>query len=145
MNELTQQLKADFQAYEAALNGQAATPLHQRRREAFGAFEQQGFPTTRHEEWKYSNVKSLVAGHFNWNADSDFSQQDADSLEIPDLKGNVLYFVNGTYRADLSTVVSPREELELLPLAEAFRTHTAVLEEHFGRYVPTDNLSLIHI
>ena len=139
MNELTQQLTAEFKAYEAALNGQAGTALHQRRRQAFGAFEQLGIPTTRHEEWKYSNLKPLMAEHFNWNAPSDFSPQEAEDLQIPDLEGNILYFVNGNYRPDLSTIVSPREQLELLPLAEAFCSHAPVVEEHFARYVPTDN------
>ena len=45
-----------FQQIESRLNGSAARPLHAVRRKALEAFQRQGVPTTRHEEWKYTNV-----------------------------------------------------------------------------------------
>lgn len=38
--------------------------LNALREAGFAAFEQQGFPTTRHESWKYTNLKDLAAIDF---------------------------------------------------------------------------------
>ena len=45
-----------FHQIESRLNGAAAGPLHAVRRKALEAFQRQGVPTTRHEEWKYTNI-----------------------------------------------------------------------------------------
>ncbi len=60
-----------FQQIESRLNGSAAGPLHAVRRKALEAFQHQGVPTTRHEEWKYTNVlPSLGADYTTAHADA---------------------------------------------------------------------------
>ena len=52
------------EAYEAAsstVNGASAQPFHVARAQAMRAFLHIGIPTTRHEEWKYTNVMPLAA------------------------------------------------------------------------------------
>ncbi len=99
-NDLKQQLVADFQATEGRLNGETKTDVHQTRREAMQNFEKLGFPTIKHEEWKYSNVSNLVKQAFDFNAKTDFGAAELETLLIPNLQGNVLYFINGIYNAE---------------------------------------------
>ena len=93
-NTLNKHLQSDFQAFENGLNGNAVKPIHQIRKSAFDTFSKLNFPTIRHEEWKYSNVKSITEKAYNFNAKSDFSKKDLDQLPIPNLTGNILYFIN---------------------------------------------------
>ncbi len=132
--DLKAQLVADFQASETRLNGASKTPFFQRKKDALNAFDKLGFPTIRHEEWKYSNVKGLVNQVFDFNAPGQVTPADVEALRIPNLEGNILYFVNGVFHPELSIVVSPESELKILNFGEAARQFPAVVEQHFAKY-----------
>ncbi len=132
-------LLAQFQAIESRLNGNAESVVHQRRRAAFHEFDRLGFPTLRHEEWKYSNVANLLNQSFEFEALSDLNATDLESLQIPNLVGNVLYFVNGRYRADLSTIISPTTELQISSFAEAIQSQPDAINLHFSQYADFQN------
>jgi Fe-S cluster assembly protein SufD len=55
-------------------------------------------------------------------------------MAIPNLDGNILYFINGVYNESLSTIVSPTDEVVILPLAEAIKSHADVIEKYFNQY-----------
>ncbi|MFN8347705.1 MAG: Fe-S cluster assembly protein SufD [Spirosomataceae bacterium] len=127
-------LVADFQAAEGRLNGETKSEVHQKRREAIQNFEKLGFPTIRHEEWKYSNVSNLVKQVFDFNAATEFGQSEIEALEIPNLQGNVLYFVNGVYKSELSHIVSPESQLQILNFAQAIKEKPELLSSYFAKY-----------
>ncbi|MCX6140177.1 MAG: Fe-S cluster assembly protein SufD [Candidatus Kapabacteria bacterium] len=54
-----------FIALTSQLNGHAAGPFQTKRRSGFDSFVAQGIPTTRHEEWKYSNVLPFIGLQFS--------------------------------------------------------------------------------
>jgi Fe-S cluster assembly protein SufD len=128
------QLLADFKASEIRMNGESKTPVHQIRRAAMQTFETLGFPTIKHEEWKYTNVKELVSQVFDFQAPSDLQTSDLDALSIPNLEGNILYFVNGVYQPSLSTIVSPASQLHIMPFEEALKQFPEKVEKYFARY-----------
>ena len=131
---LKAELVADFQASQARLNGKSNLPVHQLRGEAMKNFEKLGFPSIRHEEWKYSNVSNLVKQTFDFHTKTDFNQSDLDKIALPNLTGNVLYFINGVYSAELSQIVSPDNKLKVLPFAEALAQQPELIEGHFAKY-----------
>ncbi len=123
-----------FRENEDRMNGESKTTLHQLRRAALQTFDRLGFPTIKHEEWKYSNLGSMLKETFDFTNDSTLSINDLDELRIPNLTGNVLYFVNGRYRADLSRIISPESEVQIKPLAEVIQTESETIGTHFARY-----------
>jgi Fe-S cluster assembly protein SufD len=132
--DLKTQLIADFKTAEGRMNGEAKSSVHKVRQQALEHFEALGFPTTRHEEWKYSNVKNLINQAFDFNAKTDFSAADLELMPIPNLEGNILYFINGVYNAELSSIVSPETELQIMTFAEAAKTQPALVEKYFNQY-----------
>ncbi len=134
MNTILKDLLAeDFAHREALANGQAKTSSFQQRKNAFQQFETLGFPTPRHEEWKYSNVKGLVNESYFFNGPSGLNEADLASLSIPDLVGNIIYLVNGVYQPDLSDLVSPPGEVLITPLKEAWQTYPDLLARYFNK------------
>lgn len=136
MNEninLRDQLIADFTRQEIAANGQAKGADFQQLKEAFVQFEKLGFPTPRHEEWKYTNVKNLVNDAFSFHDTSATDTAVSASSNIPELEGNILYFVNGVYQPQLSTLVSPKEQILITTLKEARKSHPDLLTSYFNR------------
>ncbi|MDF7816937.1 Fe-S cluster assembly protein SufD [Runella sp. MFBS21] len=132
--DLKQQLVADFQANESRLNGETKTPVHQTRREAMQNFEKLGFPTIKHEEWKYSNVNSLVKQAFDFNVKTEFGSEELETLAIPNLEGNILYFINGIYNPALSRIVSPENQLQILSFGQAVKENPSLLDAYFAKY-----------
>ena len=131
---LKDKLVSDFNDAELRLNGAAQTPLHQTRRAALQSFEKLGFPTTKHEEWKYSNVNKLAQQEFKFGETTDFGKAEVAQLSIPKLDGNILYFVNGVYRPDLSQIVSDESILKITSFAQATTSNPALIEKHFAKY-----------
>ncbi|WP_288423458.1 Fe-S cluster assembly protein SufD [uncultured Spirosoma sp.] len=128
------QLLTAFREGEERLNGESKTALHQVRRQALTAFDQLGFPTIRHEEWKYSNVNSLIKQRFTIDGTSTLTADELSSLEIPNLEGNVLYFVNGHYQAEMSHIVSPADQVQIGSLADSIKADPDGVGAHFARY-----------
>ncbi len=94
-----------FEAFERTLNGESASPLHQLRREGLEKLTASGFPTNRHEEWKYTNVGPILKTDFVPVLHYDgagLSRKEIDrySFGTP----HQLVFVNGHFSPDLSTV-----------------------------------------
>ena len=50
------------------LTGESDASVKKLREDAFAAFALSGFPTVKDEDWKYTNVASLVSGQ--WTVDS---------------------------------------------------------------------------
>ncbi len=128
------QLLTAFRDGEERLNGESKTALHQVRRQALHSFDQLGFPTIRHEEWKYSNVNSLIKQRFTIDGTSTLTADELSSLEIPNLEGNVLYFVNGHYRPEMSHIVSPADQVQIGSLADAIKADPDGVGTHFAQY-----------
>lgn len=130
--DLKTELIADFRRRELAMNGEAKTSFHQTRQQALERFETLGFPTPRNEEWKYSNVRNLISHTYNFSGKHAVTAETIREISIPNLTGNVLYFVNGHYEPSLSRVVSPPEQMTILPLREALEAHPELVSSYFG-------------
>lgn len=135
--DLKTELIADFQRREQAMNGEAKTPFHQTRQQALERFVTLGFPTPRNEEWKYSNVRNLISHTYNFAGEHAVTPETIREISIPNLTGNVLYFVNGHYEPSLSRVVSPAEQMTVLPLREAVQNHPELVGSYFGSLTNT--------
>jgi Fe-S cluster assembly protein SufD len=94
-----------FEAVAPSLPGHDLPWLRELRAEAIERVRQSGLPTTRNERWKYTNLKTLAAAAFE-PAQSTASPVLPDRL--PSIAGQIrIVFVNGQYRADLSTKTFP--------------------------------------
>lgn len=103
------------------------------RNHSLNAFRQLGIPTSRHEEWKYTNVKaklpatlSLIANHSEVNV--------AVKNYIASLPPYAfrLTFLNGVYHPELS-IVPEITGLTVCHLKEAFANHSQLTDKHFGQ------------
>ena len=131
---------AAFEALEGA--GRAASPawLGRIRREAITRFAEQGFPTVRLEDWKYTNVAPIAATAFHL-ADAAPAGLPAHAIErfvVRDPVAHRLVFVNGRYSATLSSVAPLPGGVRVASLAEALSTDTALLDRHLGRHAASE-------
>lgn len=106
--------------YESLQQNAAEEGLSALRSDRFAAFQQEGIPTNRTEEWKYTGVSSLFDPSYSEPNTAAVLAEDLDSIRIPGHhKANQLVFVNGQYNSTLSTILSEPTELNIMPLKEA--------------------------
>ena len=95
-------------------------------------WEQQALPTRKTEAWKYTGVHNLrqpyAVGESTAVALKDLS------LSLPDLGAYRLVFINGHYRAELSSDELP-EGVELVRFAQASAEQSAEIAKHLGTIV----------
>ena len=91
-------------AIERAERDRAHEPawLREVRRSAAEAFERTGIPTTRHEEWRVTNVAPIAGTPFAPAPFATVSSEEAARFLVPGLAGPLLVFVDGRYAAELS-------------------------------------------
>jgi Fe-S cluster assembly protein SufD len=87
--------------------------FRERRMQAMEAFERQGFPGRKHEEWKYTPVAHLTRTLLNGLPqtqtlqlpDAQVGNPDHTSAWLPEWNANRLVFVNGRFDAAASRII----------------------------------------
>jgi len=103
-----------------------------------------GFLRTRDEDWKYTNLVGFAerSADYLQNRPTDHTGDVIDSLldGLPSIeKACRIVFVNGLYRADLSTATEPNSGIELIPYSRA----DSSTGEQLFRGQPVDHNTLI--
>ena len=132
---LGEQLVSSFTDFESRLNGAKASAIHAVRKEALEIFNQKGFPSTKDEEWKYTNLQPILKNE--WLLDetdvSKITQKDIEPFLIKGSEYNLLLFVNGKFVPSLSNIKD--EGITACSLSEAIHEHSPVVEKHFTKYL----------
>lgn len=92
-----------------------------------------GLPTPRAEAWKYTNLRPLEKTDFAAGNGVEVVVDRLPTL-LPHGEGSLrVVLVNGSYRADLSTVSHLPDGVEIGGLADALTRHPDAVAEHLGQ------------
>lgn len=133
---LLETIKKDFVQYKAqAEQGEFLTL----REQAFAEFEKLGFPTTKHEEWKYTNLKSITDKTFQSTCEikSLVNELFIASIESK-LTANFLVFVNGSLVNELSKIIEQDNNIVISNIAAARTNNQTIFNQHFGKYAKVE-------
>ncbi len=96
-------LRAEFERFTQELARADAPWLRELRTAAFTRFSERGFPTTRDEQWRETNVAKLARTLFvRPDATAEITPEALRRLGVVDLGGPEVVFVNGRFAAELS-------------------------------------------
>jgi Fe-S cluster assembly protein SufD len=103
--------------------GTAAAWVKSLRSAAMERFNDTGFPTTRDEEWRFTNVAAIAKTSFALpgTARKPLSNGTVRSLNIPNLPGPVFVFVDGQFAPQLSS--RAEGSVRVTTLRQAIETH----------------------
>jgi Fe-S cluster assembly protein SufD len=107
------------------------------RKNAMESFAELGFPATKNEDWKYTNVSSLAKVAFTpvLRAPVGLTRHEIDQMPLARLEcKNRLVFVNGRFSQALSSACILPKELNAGSLAAALESGGETLERHLARY-----------
>jgi len=111
------------------------------RKAGMARFAELGFPTTRDEDWRFTNVAPIAKLPFNPVLDasvSRLSREVVSQFTFGQLEARRLVFVNGHYVPALSTPGAVAAGITVCSLGEALAKTPGVLEPHLARYAQAD-------
>jgi Fe-S cluster assembly protein SufD len=125
--DLKETLLSSFKSYQSQMKQDG---LQARKKEALANFEKLGFPTTKNEEWKYTNITSLLKKDFILSGKTTITKEDIQPFLLDITEANHIVFVNGNYSKDFSKTISPENSLIIKNFSDA---DPAILESYFGK------------
>jgi len=130
---------SSFMELEERLAGSAPSWLHEIRRAAIEAFVEKGFPTTRQEDWRNTNVTPIATGAFQPVREAHARSAESlaerfSRLPLADLGCPRLVFINGRFSKQLSALEALPKGVKAGSLAEALAADGKTLEPHLSRY-----------
>ncbi|MCC6163804.1 MAG: Fe-S cluster assembly protein SufD [Acidobacteria bacterium] len=121
-----------FDEFTAARSGEPAW-LRETRARAAATFREEGLPTTRDEEWRFTPV-GPVAGMPSRPA-SPSSTGGVDGFLFTDFAGPQLVFVNGEYAPALSRTHALPAGIRVASIASLLASNPGAIEPHVGRAI----------
>ncbi|HEY1463366.1 MAG TPA: Fe-S cluster assembly protein SufD [Terriglobales bacterium] len=125
-----------FTEFEKRAAGTNLGWLRKLRAEAFARFCQVGFPTTRDEDWRFTNVSAISRAQFALPGKSDASLS-AAHLKAWRMESSAtqLVFLDGQFRSDLSQLGELGGGITVSTIKEEAAKSAKLLEAHLGRYL----------
>jgi Fe-S cluster assembly protein SufD len=111
------------------------------RQSAFDQFQEAGFPTRRHENWKYTDVSRITkTGFVSADASHNIIQAaDLDKLKFNAENSHELVFINGQFSAEHSNIGSLPDSVELGSLRDALANTPELLEPSLNQCLDSNN------
>jgi Fe-S cluster assembly protein SufD len=137
--ENTNTFVEEFERFQRSLgtNGHAwLTPV---RKQAMQRFSELGFPSTRNEDWRFTNVAPITKLVFQ-RQQKPLKNVTAAQIQ-PYLFGEQhrITFVNGTYAPDLSCVIGLPNGIRLSNLSAAIKEAGDGVQKHLARHANYEN------
>jgi len=110
--------------------------LREHQQAAAETFSRLGFPTLRHEDWKYTDVRPIIKRSFRMVQESPPEPDAArlDALRFPELDCHELVFINGFHTARSSRLHGLENGITVQPLSGMLQQQPDRLENYLNRY-----------
>ncbi len=127
-----------FGGFEKSASSHNIAWLKKLRQEGFARFSEAGFPTTRDEDWRFTNPAAIAQTPFHLirNGHSLPSQKDIEQFRMTGA-GCRLVFVDGRFVPGLSSIGKLPAGVTVSNLAAEIARNPEAIEKHLGRYLNT--------
>jgi Fe-S cluster assembly protein SufD len=138
MTDVSESTNSFVNAFEQ-LPGHPQGWVNELRARGMATFERLGFPTTKQEEWRDTNVSVVAKTDF---VPAEVVRGNAAELvakySLGDAAAAEIVFVNGHFDAGLSRMSTLPRGVQVLPMEQAFERLPDLLEKHLGRHAALD-------
>ena len=136
----------NFKLIEEKQNGNIIHFVQQLRNEAIKQLKELGFPSTKNEEWKYTQVLPIVQKNFLPSSLAEIPKNKINDIRklikenpiFSNLSSNQLVFIDGKFCESLSTIES-NGELVVSSIRNAFDNYSDLILKHFNKYSRIEN------
>jgi Fe-S cluster assembly protein SufD len=134
-------LTAKYKEFEDSLNGEKDSALHKIRQAAFQNFSQMNWPTTKEEDWRFTNITPVFKDSYNpVTSYKELNREVLNSSIYSKLDCPALVFVNGIYNASLSRLNELPKQISLVKISDFHNTNGLFKPEDFFRFNRNKNI-----
>ncbi len=124
-----------FNRHETELNGSREKPVHALRKDALSHFKRMEFPSTRTEDWKYTDLTPVLNRNFPFQSKQPkIRSSDIYTYDIPGLAENTLVFINGIFYESLSSIQKSSNGIIISPLQLLLQNGNRFVYDHLAKY-----------
>ena len=134
MEDVIKNYSADFMQLK---NTKENDWFSKQRQSAFDIFQESGFPNTRVEDWKYTDVKPIAKNTFSNITESNMASDnnEIDEILIKDLDCVNLVFINGAYSEKYSDIKNISSKIVIKSMADALINDESLLKKHLTKHI----------
>ncbi len=132
----------NFKTFESKLNGESKSFLHEVRKNALEKLNELNFPTTRNEEWKYTDVSQLLKYDFVPAVNSEMpsvKKDDIDKYIFKDFESYLLVFINGIFSEELSDIGDLPKNVVIRSLKKIAKEKPELVNKYINKLVKDEN------
>ena len=109
-------------------------------------FEEQGFPTKKEENWKYTSLNSIVKNDFSLTLSKEdtIEFKDVKKYFIHDIDTYKIVFIDGVYSSYLSETTHDGVDICLLSSALNKAKYKQVIDVYFNRIAQENSLTSLN-
>ena len=128
----------NFTDFQRRAAGRNVPWLRKLREDAFARFAEVGFPTTRDEDWRFTNITPIVRTQFRLPGTA-LVQLPPAELKSWNIEGSAarLVFVNGRYAPELSRIDALPKGVAVSSLREQIEGNSDQISKQLGHYADT--------
>lgn len=135
--DLNKEIASSFSAqdFSGAIDSRELALMH---------FQKLGLPTNKSEEYRFTPIGKNLSKNFTWKTVS--TESTIGSVEpflMEGVDASVVVLVNGVYSSKLSNIKHNKNEITVMSLTDAFKTHEAIVAQYFGKNLPTESDSFV--
>ena len=139
---------AAFDEFERAWQGNTPSWVQALRKGGIAHFAELGYPTTEHEEWRFTNVASIARTAWTLaDGNGKATDKDVRTNIFPDVPGKKIVFVDGHFSRELSSKDLPGAQgvngLRIQSVHEAVRSTNPLVMHSLARYARYDENSFV--
>jgi Fe-S cluster assembly protein SufD len=128
--------KSKFESFEQSLNGAKSTSVHAIRRDAMHRFVELGFPTTRQEEWRFTNILPITKIEFQPILQYEMNGVTKTDIQPYTLENALrLVFIDGMFSQELSDISSFSVGVTAGSLTEILKINPDIIQSHINNMV----------
>ncbi len=124
-----------FKDFENSLNGESLKPIHMLRKEAIEGFAKLNFPTTRDEEWRFTNISPIL--RFNFKPSLKIKKITKSTVEkflFKELNCHLLVFINGHFAKEFSRTNNLPKGVVAGNINREISNGSELVGRHLGKY-----------
>ncbi len=138
--DLKDTLAVDFDLLEKGVENDELAVI---RKQAINAFNKTGFPTTKNEEWKFTNVQPIVQQNYGKYSSALLHQKiDVSSYLKEDEKENVIVFINGQF-SEINSDFLTKGGVLVDSFANILANHPDKIKAHFAQHAAVENYPFV--
>lgn len=123
-------------------DGQVPRWAKELRSKGLARFIELGVPTTKNEEWKYTNVAPIIQRKFQLPVEIKFTELQQLKAHLNDEEVNIV-FINGAFVRELSSLDKKIKGLTVKTVQQALKDEDLEFEQLLKKYNPDDETTFV--